>query len=57
MVDPTGISDQEIRSIITQLRANGEIANVAPPQLDLILDRAKKELTEKPSTPPKPPTP
>ena len=54
MVDPTGISQQEIRKILAKLRATGEIANVPPPQLDPILDRVKKELTEQPSTPPKP---
>ena len=54
MVDPTGISDQEIRVILAQLEAEGEIANVPPPQLGPILDKAKKKLTEQPETPVKP---
>lgn len=54
MVEPTGISDQEVRKILASLRAEGEIANVPPPQLDPILERAKKDLTERPDTPVKP---
>ncbi len=52
MVDPTGISQREVRKILAELRATGEIANIPPPQLDPILARARKELTEQPSPPP-----
>lgn len=54
MVDPTGISDQEVRKILAVLEAEGEIANVPPPQLGPILAKARKELTEQPSVPQKP---
>lgn len=54
MVVPTGISQQEVRKILAVLEAEGEIANVPPPQLGPILAKAKKELTEQPDTPNKP---
>jgi len=43
-----------VREILTQLEAEGEIANVPPPQLGPILDKARVKLTEQPETPPKP---
>jgi len=49
---PTGIGETEARKAIAELRAIGEINNVPPPQLDLILERAKKEMRERPETPP-----
>jgi len=55
--DPTGISSSNVRKALAELRALGEIMNVPPPQLDPILERAEKELREKPSTPPGTPGP
>jgi len=52
---PTGISGLEVTIILAQIRANGEIANIPPPQLDPILARAKKDLTELAGPPPPPP--
>jgi len=57
VVDPTGISSRDVRKTVAELRALGEIMNVPPPQLDPIIDRARKDLTEQPTPPPKPPTP
>jgi len=52
---PVGLSDAKIRAELTQIEAAGEIGNVAPPQLALILERAKKKLELKPATPVTPP--
>jgi len=53
---PTGIGGSVLRRILVQLQAEGEINNVPPPQLDAILDKARKGLTLKPG-PPGPPGP
>jgi len=54
--DPIGISVAEVEKTIIELRAFGEIMNVAPPQLDLILGRARAELEGRgPPSPPGPP--
>lgn len=50
-MDPVGLSDSEIIRTLAGLRAFGEIMNVPGPQLDLVLQRAEKEMREKPSTP------
>jgi len=54
---PTGISGQQIRKSIAELRAFGEIMKVPPPQLEPILDRAEKEMRERPESPPGTPGP
>ncbi len=48
---PVGLSDAKIRAELAQIEALGEIGGVAPPQLALILERAKKKLELKPETP------
>jgi len=57
VADPTGISSSEVRRILAELEAEGEIQNVPPPQLDPILLKARLKLTEQPTPPVKPPTP
>ena len=49
---PTGIPQTRVIEILAQLEADGEIANVPPPQLQQILDKAKAKLTLKPGAPP-----
>ncbi len=56
MPDPVGLSGAQVIRTLAELRAFGEIMNVAPPQLEDILDRAKLAMELKPSTP-GPPTP
>ena len=57
MVDPTGISDQEVRKILAEQRAAGEIASIPPARLDPILARLEKDLKERPNIPPRTVTP
>jgi len=52
---PVGLSEKEVIRTITALRAFGEIMNVAPPQLDTILAKAKASLELKPAPPVRPP--
>jgi len=53
-----GLSETEIEKTIVGLRALGEIMGVAPPQLDQILVRAKKDMEDfVPPTPTPPTTP
>ena len=54
MSRPTGISSSEVIKALAGLRAFGEIMKVAPPELDLIVERARKDMEEKPD-PPGPP--
>jgi len=57
VVDPTGIAASEVRKILAELEATGEIQNVPPAQLLPILAKAKSTLKEQPTPPAKPPTP
>jgi len=54
----TGITQVEIKKSLVQLEAFGEIQGVPPPQLALILAKAKQELERPPSgVPPAGPPP
>jgi len=48
---PAGIGEAEVRKAIAELRALGEINNIPPVQLDPILERAEREMREKPDDP------
>lgn len=50
MVQPVGLSDAEIISQVAQAEAllEGRIPPVPPPQLQAILAKLRKDLTEKP---------
>jgi len=52
MPDPVGLSETEIIRTLAIIEAQGEIQNVPSPQLSLILDKARKKMELKPSTPP-----
>jgi len=55
---PTGIGESKVLKIVAELRALGEIANVPGARLNGILERAAKELRERPDDPgPPPPNP
>jgi len=56
-MDPVGLSTKDIIATLVVVQAFGEIMNIPPPQLDVILDKAKVGLELKPSTPAKPPPP
>jgi len=56
-VQSVGLSDAEIIKELALVRAFGEIQNIAPPRLTLILEAAEKEMREKPSPPNPGPTP
>ena len=49
---PTGLSEKEIIRSLAVIEAAAEIGNVAPPQRQLILDRARQQLELKPGAPP-----
>jgi len=51
---PVGLSENDIIQILTVLEAEAEINNVPPPQRQLILDKARLQLTIK-QGPPGPP--
>jgi len=55
-VAPVGNSERQIINALAGIEAFGEIMNIPPPQLALILDKARAAMTEKPDTP-GPPTP
>ena len=57
MVQPTGIAADKVQEALVLLRAWGEINGVPLPQLDAILDKARKDLEFKPDFPPGPPGP
>ena len=57
MVDPTGVGLIRVTEILAGLRAWGEIQGVPGPQLDVILDAARKGLEEQPDRPRPPPPP
>ena len=50
-MDSVGLSEQEIITLVAEMQALGEIANIPPPQLDPIIATYKASLTLKPSTP------
>jgi len=54
---PVGLPDKEIIRTCAVIRAFGEINNIPPPQLDVIVDRARDAMLLKPATPPEPPPP
>jgi len=51
VVDPVGLSEAEIIAEVALAEAQGQIQNVPPAQLQPILDKLRKKLTEKPTPP------
>ena len=55
---PSGIGEAKVRRALAELRALGEINNVPAGRLTGILERAEKDLRERPDDPgPPPPAP
>jgi len=56
-VASVGNSQRAIINALAAIQAQAEVANVPPPVLAAILDKAREAMTQKPDTPPGPPTP
>lgn len=52
MAAPSGVGNSEVLASLAEIRAIGDINNVPAARLTDILDRAEKDLRERPDDPP-----